>query len=226
MSNPSSSPPELTGIPDLVVRGRRVITPEDERAAAIHVRGGAISAITAFDDLPKGSVVHEAHDFVVMPGIVDTHVHINEPGRTEWEGFSTATQAAAAGGLTTLIEMPLNSIPATTTAAGFREKLAATAGKLWVDVGFWGGVVPGNGIELRPLWESGVFGFKCFLVPSGVEAFAHVTEGNLRRALPELRALKAPDDQPELMAEDVRLALRSIGRITGRRAAIRTAATS
>jgi allantoinase len=127
-----------------------------------------------------------------MPGIVDTHVHINEPGRTEWEGFSTATRGAAAGGVTTLIEMPLNSIPATTTAAGFREKLAATAGKLWMDVGFWGGVVPGNATELRPLWESGVFGFKCFLVPSGVEEFVYVAERDLRGALPELSALKAP----------------------------------
>src|SRR5579864_378022 len=192
MPNPSSSPADLTEIPDLIVRGRRVVTSEGERAAAIRVRGGVISAIAAFDDLPKGSAVHEAHDFVVMPGIVDTHVHINEPGRTEWEGFSTATRAAAAGGITTLIEMPLNSIPATTTAAGFREKLAATAGKLWVDLGFWGGVVPGNGTELRPLWESGVFGFKCFLVPSGVEEFAHVTESDLRGALPQLSALKTP----------------------------------
>ena len=192
MPNLSSSPADLAEIPDLIVRGRRVVTPEGERAAAIHVRGGAISAVTAFDDLPKGSVVHEAHDSVVMPGIVDTHVHINEPGRTEWEGFSTGTRAAAAGGITTLIEMPLNSIPATTTAAGFREKLAAAAGKLWVDVGFWGGVVPGNDTELRPLWESGVFGFKCFLVPSGVEEFAYVTESDLRSALPELGGFKAP----------------------------------
>ncbi len=192
MPNPSSSQSELTGRPDLIVRGRRVIAPEGERAAAIHVRGGRISAITAFDDSPMGAVVHDAHDFVVMPGIVDTHVHINEPGRTEWEGFSTATRAAAAGGITTLIEMPLNSIPATTTAAGFREKLAAAAGKLWVDVGFWGGVVPGNATELRPLWESGVFGFKCFLVPSGVEEFAHVTEADLRSALPELAELRVP----------------------------------
>src|SRR5580704_6194972 len=192
MPNPSSSPADLTEMPDLIVRGRRVMTPEGEIAATIHVRGGVISAIAALDDLPKGSVVHEAHDFVVMPGIVDTHVHINEPGRTEWEGFSTATRAAAAGGITTLIEMPLNSIPATTTAAGFREKLAAAAGKLWVDVGFWGGVVPGNATQLRPLWESGVFGFKCFLVPSGVEEFAHVTESDLRTSLPELGALKAP----------------------------------
>jgi allantoinase len=192
MPNSPSSPADLTEVPDLIVRGRRVVTSEGERAAAIRVRSGVISAITAFDDLPKGSVVHEAHDFVVMPGIVDTHVHINEPGRTEWEGFSTATRAAAAGGITTLIEMPLNSIPATTTAAAFREKLAAAAGKLWVDVGFWGGVVPGNASELRPLWESGVFGFKCFLVPSGVEEFAHVTEADLRAALPELARLKVP----------------------------------
>jgi allantoinase len=169
-----------------------VVTSEGERAAAIHVRGGLISRISSFDDAPSGAPVHDAQNSIVMPGIVDTHVHINEPGRTEWEGFSTATRAAAAGGITSLIEMPLNSIPATTTAAGFREKLAATAGKLWVDVGFWGGVVPGNGTELRPLWESGVFGFKCFLVPSGVEEFAHVTEGDLRGALPELGALKAP----------------------------------
>ena len=192
MPNSPSSPADLTEVPDLIVRGRRVVTSEGERAAAIRVRGGVISAIAAFDDLPKGSVVHEAHDFVVMPGIVDTHVHINEPGRTEWEGFSTATRAAAAGGITTLIEMPLNSIPATTTAAAFREKLAAAAGKLWVDVGFWGGVVPGNASELRLLWESGVFGFKCFLVPSGVEEFAQVTEADLRSALPELAKLKVP----------------------------------
>ena len=110
---------------------------------------GIIAAITGYAEIPAGATVHEAGDYVVMPGIVDTHVHINEPGRTEWEGFSTATRAAAAGGVTTLIEMPLNSIPATTTAAAFREKLAAAAGKLWVDVGFWGGVVPGNPSELR-----------------------------------------------------------------------------
>jgi len=169
-----------------------VVTSEAERAASIHVRGGLISRISSFGDAPSGAPVHDAQNSIVMPGIVDTHVHINEPGRTEWEGFSTATRAAAAGGITTLIEMPLNSIPATTTAAGFREKLAATAGKLWVDVGFWGGVVPGNATELRPLWESGVFGFKCFLVPSGVEEFVSVAERDLRGALPELSALKAP----------------------------------
>lgn len=177
--------------PDQIVRGKRVITPEGERAAAIHIRGGTIETISAFDDVPVGASLHEAGESVVMPGLVDTHVHINEPGRTEWEGFSTATRAAAAGGVTTLIEMPLNSIPATTTTAAYREKIAAAAGKLWVDVGFWGGVVPGNTSELRPLWEAGVFGFKCFLVPSGVEEFAHVSENDLRAAAPELTAIGA-----------------------------------
>ncbi|MGH9712414.1 MAG: allantoinase AllB [Candidatus Acidiferrales bacterium] len=187
--NPSAI---LAKPPDLVVRGKRVVTPEGERAAAIQIRGGLISAISAFDDVPTGASLHEAGESVVMPGLVDTHVHINEPGRTEWEGFSTATRAAAAGGVTTLIEMPLNSIPATTSAGAYREKIAAAAGKLWVDVGFWGGVVPGNNAELRPLWEAGVFGFKCFLVPSGVEEFAHVGEADLRAAAPQLAALGAP----------------------------------
>ncbi|HEX5725160.1 MAG TPA: amidohydrolase family protein, partial [Longimicrobiaceae bacterium] len=105
---------------------------------------------------------------VSLPGLVDVHVHVNEPGRTEWEGFETATRAAAAGGVTTLVDMPLNAVPATTDVAALEAKLAAAEGKCWVDVGFWGGVVPGNAPDLRPLWEAGVFGFKCFLCPSGV----------------------------------------------------------
>src|SRR6516162_3312176 len=193
MMPPSSTQSDaFAGKPDLIVRGQRVITPEGEKAASIHIRRGRIAALKPFEDADYQCLLYEAGQHVILPGLVDTHVHINEPGRTEWEGFSTATRAAAAGGITTLIEMPLNSIPATTTAAAFREKLAAAAGKLWVDVGFWGGVVPGNGAELRPLWESGVFGFKCFLVPSGVEEFACVTESDLRGALPELSMLKAP----------------------------------
>jgi allantoinase len=182
----------IPSAPDLVVRGRRVITPEGEKPAAIHIRGGVITVVAGFEDIPAGCAVHEAGESAVMPGLVDTHVHINEPGRTEWEGFATATRAAAAGGATTLIEMPLNSIPATITAAAFREKIAAAAGQLCVDVGFWGGVVPGNVAELRPLWEAGVFGFKCFLVPSGVDEFKEVSEANLRAALPELAAFGAP----------------------------------
>jgi allantoinase len=192
MPNSTSSPAGLANLPDQIIRGRRVLTPDGERAVAIHVRAGIVAAITAFDDAPSGVPVHDAGAAVLMPGLVDTHVHINEPGRMEWEGFSTATRAAAAGGITTLIEMPLNSIPATTTAAAHREKVAATAGKLWVDTGFWGGVVPGNTAEIASLWESGVFGFKCFLVPSGVEEFAHVTEDDLRLALPAVATLGAP----------------------------------
>ncbi|MGB0033866.1 MAG: allantoinase AllB [Candidatus Acidiferrales bacterium] len=192
MQNPTNSATNPAINPDLVVRGKRVVVAESKRAAAIHIRGGMISAVTAFDDIPAGCPVHEAGESVVMPGIVDTHVHINEPGRTEWEGFSTATRASAAGGVTTLIEMPLNSIPATTTASAYREKVAAAAGKLWVDVGFWGGVVPGNTAEIGPLWDAGVFGFKCFLAPSGVDDFPHVTEENLRAAFPELAATGAP----------------------------------
>lgn len=184
--NPSSAPP------DLVVRGTRVVIGRVERPAAIHIRSGVIEAITDPGEFPAGAPVHDAGDSVVMPGVVDTHVHINEPGRTEWEGFSTATRAAAAGGVTTIIDMPLNSIPATTTHAAYREKLAASAGKPWVDVGFWGGVVPGNTAELRGLWDAGVYGFKCFLVPSGVEEFTHVGEADLRAALPELAAMNAP----------------------------------
>jgi allantoinase len=176
----------------LVVRGRRVLTPQGERAAAIHIRDGLIAKISTSDDILPEHDVYDAGESVVIPGLVDTHVHINEPGRTEWEGFRTATQAAAAGGVTTLIEMPLNSIPATTTAAAYREKVAVAAGQLWVDVGFWGGLVPGNAQELLPMWEAGAFGFKCFLVPSGVDEFACVTESDLRAALSELSATGAP----------------------------------
>jgi len=177
---------------EFILRGRRVVSREGERAAAIHIRDGVIAAVTDFDEIPSSASVIESGELAILPGVVDTHVHINEPGRTAWEGFCTATQAAAAGGVTTLIEMPLNSIPATTTVAGYAEKIAAAGGKLHVDVGFWGGVVPGNTSELGALWDAGVFGFKCFLVPSGVEEFAYVSEADLRAALPELTAIGSP----------------------------------
>jgi allantoinase len=173
-----------------VIRSSRVVLPDGVRPAAIVVRDGLIADI--YD--PKVGTSTQVIDFqdsVVMPGIVDTHVHINEPGRTEWEGFETATMAAAAGGVTTLIEMPLNSIPATTTLHAFNQKIAAAQGRLFVDVGFWGGVVPGNVAELAKLFEHGVFGFKCFLVPSGVPEFEAVAEPDLRKALPELARIGA-----------------------------------
>jgi allantoinase len=192
MPNPFKSSDGSSGETDLIVRGKRVVTPDGERAAAIHIRGGVIAKISGFDDVPSGKPIFDAHDLAVMPGLVDTHVHINEPGRTEWEGFATATRAAAAGGITTLIEMPLNSIPATTSVAAFQTKLAAATGKLSVDTGFWGGVVPGNTQELRGLWEAGCFGFKCFLIDSGVKEFASVGEADLREAMPELAKIGAP----------------------------------
>jgi len=182
----------FAGKPDLIVRGQRVITPGGEKAASIHIRGGRIAAIKPFDDADYRCLLYEAGQHVVMPGLVDTHVHINEPGRTEWEGFTTATRAAAAGGITTLIEMPLNSIPATTSVVSFDTKLKAASGQLWVDTGFWGGAVPGNAKELRGLWEAGCFGFKCFLVESGVPEFARVSEDDLQIALAELAKLNGP----------------------------------
>jgi allantoinase len=192
MTKTPHEPEHRSGELDLIVRGRRVLTAEGGRAAAIQIRGGVIAAISEFDDVGAGCAVYEAENSVVMPGLVDTHVHINEPGRTEWEGFSTATLAAAAGGITTLIEMPLNSIPATTSVAGFQEKVRAASGNLWVDTGFWGGLVPGNANELGELWKAGCFGFKCFLVDSGVGEFAHVSEIDLREALPALAKIEAP----------------------------------
>jgi allantoinase len=174
------------------IRSKRVVTPEGTRPATVHIRDGAIAAVTGYNELPSGKKIYDAEDSVVMPGLVDTHVHINEPGRTDWEGFDTATRAAAAGGVTTLIEMPLNSIPATTTASALEAKFAAASKKCRVNVGFWGGVVPGNAGELAALHSAGVFGFKCFLVPSGVPEFESVDESDLRIALPKLAALNAP----------------------------------
>jgi allantoinase len=178
--------------PNLVIRGKRVVLPESIAAASIHIRDGVITLIGSYENVPSDCELIEADDeSVVMPGLVDTHVHINEPGRTEWEGFSTATRAAAAGGVTTLVDMPLNSIPPTTTVAGFTAKLKAARGQCYVDVGFWGGVVPGNSAELASLLTEGVVGFKCFLIHSGVDEFPNVTEDDLRETLPELKRLGA-----------------------------------
>jgi allantoinase len=177
---------------NLTVRGSRVVTPAGTRQASIHIDDGRITAIADFDQIAPSVGIVEAGDSIVMPGLVDTHVHINEPGRTDWEGFQTATKAAAAGGVTTLIEMPLNCIPPTTTVAAFGEKVAAARGQLYVDTGFWAGVVPGNANQLHGLYEAGAFGFKCFLVPSGVNEFQHVTEADLRAAMPILAQLGTP----------------------------------
>ena len=177
--------------PDAVVRGQIVVTPDGVGPASVHIGGGRVVALRPFDEVPAGVRVEEAGDSVLLPGLVDSHVHVNEPGRTDWEGFSTATRAAAAGGVTCIVDMPLNSVPPTTTTEGFRRKLDAARGKCSVDVAFWGGVVPGNIEELEPLRDAGVVGFKCFLIPSGVEEFPEVTEVELRPALMKLRRLGA-----------------------------------
>jgi allantoinase len=177
---------------DLVIRGRRVVLPNALVPASVHVGAGRIRSVAAFEEIPSDCEIVEAgEDSVVMPGLVDSHVHVNEPGRTEWEGFATATRAAAAGGVTTIVDMPLNCIPATTTLDALNAKLASVRGKLLVDTAFWGGVVPGNTGELTKLWDAGVVGFKCFLVHSGVEEFPNVSETDLREALPELARMGA-----------------------------------
>jgi allantoinase len=177
--------------PDLIIRGQRVVLPETVAPRSVHIREERIVFVGDYDDVVAGCEIVEAGDSVVMPGLVDTHVHINAPGRTEWEGFRTATLAAAAGGVTTVVDMPLNSIPPTTTLAGLKTKLDTARDECFVDVGFWGGVVPGNTAELAPMFAGGVVGFKCFLVPSGVDEFEHVTEEDLREAMPEITRLGA-----------------------------------
>jgi allantoinase len=179
-------------VPDLIIRGRSVVLPDIVGPRSIHIQDGRIVAVGDYFETQPGCEVIDVDDnLVVMAGLVDTHVHINSPGRTEWEGFPHATRAAAAGGVTTLIDMPLNSIPPTTTLDGFKIKLDTAANACFVDVGFWGGVVPGNTRELARLFAAGVVGFKCFLVPSGVDEFPHVTEDDLREAMPELTRLGA-----------------------------------
>jgi allantoinase len=174
------------------LRSRRVVTPAGVRPATVLIDRETIARIDSYElDFEHVDTIDAGND-VVMPGVVDAHVHVNEPGRADWEGFEHATRAAAAGGVTTIVDMPLNSIPATTDHAAFQRKQEAARGRLAVDVGFWGGVVPGNAQALERLWVAGVLGFKCFLVPSGVPEFQHVTEEDLERALPVLARLGAP----------------------------------
>ncbi|MER5871707.1 allantoinase AllB [Streptomyces sp. NPDC002044] len=172
---------------ELVLRSTRVITPEGTRAASVAVAGGKITAVLAHDaEVPAGARLEDFGDDVLLPGLVDTHVHVNDPGRTEWEGFWTATRAAAAGGITTILDMPLNSLPPTTTVDNLRVKQEVARTKAHVDVGFWGGALPSNVKDLRPLHDTGVYGFKCFLSPSGVDEFPELDQEQLATSLAEI----------------------------------------
>jgi allantoinase len=168
---------------DLVLRSRRAILPDGERSAAVAIQDGVIRAIAPYDALLSASQDLDFGDLALLPGLVDTHVHVNEPGRTEWEGFASATRAAELGGVTTLIDMPLNSLPPTLDPEALEIKRKSAEAKCAVDVGFWGGAVPGNASQLAPLHERGVFGFKCFLADSGVPEFPPVSRAEMEEAL-------------------------------------------
>src|SRR4051794_34003028 len=177
----------------LVVRSTRVLLPTAVAAAALHLADERIQRIAPYDAaIPADAELHDVGALAVMPGVVDTHVHMNDPGRSEWEGCDSATAAAAAGGVTCVVDMPLNSVPATTSMAGLQAKRAALRGRVHVDVAFWGGVVPGNASEIAALCAEGVCGFKCFLVPSGVDEFPAVDERDLRQVLPILARHRVP----------------------------------
>jgi allantoinase len=172
---------------------RRVVTPEGIRPGAVLVDGERIRGIVAPGEVSADATTREDFgDAALLPGLVDSHVHINEPGRTEWEGFRTATRAAAAGGYTMLVDMPLNCVPATTNVAALEAKRQAAQGQCRVDWGAWGGVVQNNQAEIEALAEAGVLGFKCFLVHPGIEEFTMVREADLRTALPHLARTGLP----------------------------------
>ena len=185
-------PRPVSGPVDFVVRGTRVALPSGLQPAAVLVGEGRITGVVAQHDAPKGVEVLDAGHRLVFPGLVDSHVHVNEPGRTDWEGFATATGAAGAGGTTAIVDMPLNSIPPTIDTRSLLAKRRAATGQCAVDVAFWGGLTPDSVDEIEALAVEGVCGFKAFLVDSGVPEFPHVTEDVLRKALPKLASLGLP----------------------------------
>ncbi|GAB3295156.1 allantoinase AllB [Parasphingorhabdus pacifica] len=185
---------------DVVFRARRLVGSSGESSGSVGVRDGRIAAVESYDaDLDARHTVELAGDEVLLPGLVDTHVHVNDPGRSEWEGFDTATRAAARGGITTLVDMPLNSLPPTIDTDALEVKRESARERVHIDVGFWGGAVHGNLHELRGLHEAGVFGFKCFLLHSGVDEFPPLDSTELDAAL---RALAEHDAMMIVHAED------------------------
>lgn len=177
---------------NLVVRSSRVVLPDGVRPAAIAASGGRVVSVAGLDASLSADREIDAGDCFVLPGLVDIHVHVNEPGRADWEGFETAGNAAAAGGTTTIVDMPLNSQPVTTTVTALEAKVAAAEGVCRVDFGLWGGIVPENADELSAMLEAGALGFKAFLVPSGIEEFQPVGDAELGRAMEIVAATGAP----------------------------------
>jgi allantoinase len=197
---------------DLVIRAPRAVCGREERPVMVGVRDGSIAALAPIGQAAAGTQVIElGADEVLLPGLVDTHVHVCEPGHADWEGFATATQAAALGGITTLVDMPLDSVPSTTTVTALELKRRAASGQCHVDVGFWGGVIPGNERELAALHDAGVLGFKCFLTDSGAEDFPPVSAAEMERALATLRPFAVPllvhaeSDQPSVQTQTTRV---------------------
>jgi len=168
------------------LRSRRVITPHGVQDAAVLIDGDCIAAVKPVSELSPEIPVEDLDDVALLPGLVDTHTHINEPGRTEWEGFATATRAAAAGGFTTLVDMPLNCLPETTDVNALEQKREAARGQCLVDYALWGGAVDGNQHELEPLALAGVPGFKSFLIYPGCDGFTAIDRANLELALPHI----------------------------------------
>ncbi|MBL3687745.1 allantoinase AllB [Leucobacter zeae] len=194
--------PEAGDRYDLVVRGKQVLTTSGIRPREVGIRGGIVVALQPLGNALQGDEIIElADDETLIPGLVDTHVHVNEPGRTEWEGFASATRAAAAGGVTTILDMPLNSIPPTVDVEALEVKRAVARDQAFVDVGFWGGAVPGNTSDLRPLHDAGVFGFKCFLLHSGVDEFPPLDPDEMEV---DMRELQSFDSMLIVHAEDSR----------------------
>ena len=176
----------------LALRCKRTLIDGEIRPATVLVEQGKVAAIVGYDDAVVAQSTQTIESGLLLPGLVDTHVHINEPGRTEWEGFNTATQAAAAGGITTVVDMPLNCTPVTTTADALRQKMESLQGKLWIDCGFWGGVVPDSLDELDELVRAGVLGVKSFTIHSGIDDFPQVEEAHLHRAIRILAEHQVP----------------------------------
>ena len=177
-------------LPDLVVRSRRIVTDHATRPGTIHIRGGKIVGILDFEDVPPGCPLDDAADAAIMPGVVDAHVYVSASGHFRRGAFEATTRAAAAGGVTTIVDMPFGRLPATTTVQALERKRAAAAQRCYVDVAFLGGAIPANARDLAPLWEAGVLGFACVLAPSGSRDFPPLSEADLRSIMPGLTRIR------------------------------------